>query len=635
MALSAGGRPVHPSVGHLRRTYQTAENLYFVLNYAGAVSLRDVMTRLSCAGLRLSLGAARLWAGEAAAALAAMRPRGVLHRDIRPENLIVNEEGHLTLVDFDAALRIDTQQQQQPQQQQQQQQEGEYQQQKEGLLDQHKRAQHARTKPLQRVSSSSSRSSGSGGGCSWESASGSLVDGLQAYGWLLTQVLSPYAGTPAYAAPELFVSLDPDGEETAQQQFGCGFGTDCWSFGCLVHELLLGEPPFKGDSPAALAMAVCGVQEVSLPQQLPAAAADLITRLLRPKEEERLGARDIKEILQHPFFDGLDCTSLHYQPLPIDVTQYAFAFGGLKQSRRAAAATSAATGGNAAPICPGDAEAGGGEAEAAAAAAAAAMEAELTPSIGCRFSPLKTAASEAPRACPSCGSSKVCVCASGVADAFPLSPSGSYSGNKSRETPTTEGPPSRYEWGHSNSDVSTEVQKVAMQQQLLLLQQRHSELSPQQLEATEEPRASCRCAVTEAVLGWGPPLRLRPLSTADYSEDAAAAEAAAEAAAAGSVAAGDREESGGLSVMSSSTPLAGCGVASSGRRAGSFRGPQQGPPNDPVTPLDDPPFASRWLLKGERVRYHGVLFRLRGEALSLLLGCWCCCTRLVNAINPK
>lgn len=623
VALSAGGRPVHPSVGHLHRTYQTAENLYFVMHYAGALSLRDVLTRLSCAGLRLSLGAARLWAGEAAAALAALRLRGVLHRDIRPENLIVNDRGHLTLVDFDSALLIGSTPQEQQQQKQQQQAKVPEQQQKqqqqaklpEQQLQQHqkqqrqqqqqhpKRHERGRSKPIDHVISGSNSSSSSSH--SWGSVSDFLGDGLYEGKRLATQVLSPYAGTPAYAPPELFVSLDQEGEEAAQLQSGCGFGTDCWSFGCLVHELLLGEPPFKGDSPAALAMAVCSMQQLVLPQQLPAAAADLITRLLRPKEEERLGARDIQELLEHPFFAGLDCMSLHYQPLPIDVAQYAFAFRGYKQHTCRAAAPVATAACRNSTGCDETGEPAGGEAEAAAAAvAAAAMEAELTPSIGCRFSPLKTAASDAPPTCPACGSSKACVCTADGTDAFPVAPTASCS-----EVTTTgqafpiEESPFFFQNERRTTYGGSQGQRAALNHsQQQVLQQQHSGLSSQASEATEEPRASCRCAVTEAVLGWGPPLRLRPVSTADYAESPADAEAAA----------ADGEESAGLSGGGSSSPPAGDGSSLPyGRGLGSFRGRHQGPMRVRLEPMVDPACASRWLLTGERVRYHGILFRMR------------------------
>ncbi|XP_026193981.1 uncharacterized protein LOC34617761 [Cyclospora cayetanensis] len=530
VALSAGGRPVHPSVGYLRRTYQTSESLYFVLQYAGARSLRDVLTRLNCAGLRLSVGAARLWAAEAAAALGALRLRGILHRDIRPENIIVNDEGHLTLVDFDSAVHLAA-----------------------------SSGQHRKRGALEQVQ-------------------GSLGEILHASGRLLTPVLSPYAGTAAYSPPEMFVSLDLDAEAAVQQHCPAGFGSDCWSFGCLVHELLLGEPPFKGDSPAALARAICGAEELSLPQQLPASASDFITRLLNPREQERLGARNIKELLEHPFFEGIDCMTLHYQPLPIDVAQYAFAFQGSRQARRAAAA--------------------------AAVAAAAALEAELTPSVGGHFSPLKLAASEAPEGCcPACDCSATCMCCGGEAsDASPRSSAQACKCSSkpkrcvfSQEQKGGNGPSTPSTSPFTNSDAGIGGQDGALQQ----------------FEATEEPRASCRCAVTEAVLGWGPPLLLRPSSSSEYADFVADSADGAE----GSKSpAGDEDCSRFLSGVSDSTPLAADGSANAGpgvpsvSEAGGGKELQQG---YLAVQEEFPLHAARWLLKGEHLHYYGVLLRMR------------------------
>ncbi|KAL8425167.1 hypothetical protein Efla_006128 [Eimeria flavescens] len=648
VALSVGGRAVHPSIVHLRRTYQTSQNLYFVLQYSGAVTLRDVLTRLSCAGLCLSAGAARLWAAEAAAAVAALRLRGIVHRDIRPENLIVSEDGHLTLVDFDSAIRLSSsssgsnQQQQQHRERRQQ--------------DTHtKRHERTRTKPLQRatISSLSSGSSCSSGGmCCFSSCSNrprGSADASSAW-----PVLSPYAGTAVYAPPELFVSLDLKAEAAAEQQPRCGFGTDCWSLGCLVHELLLGEPPFKGDTPAALALAVCGTEQLLLPPQLPAAAADLISRLLHPRERDRLGAQDCEELLQHPFFEGLCCVSLHFQPLPADVLQYAFAFRGCSKARRAAAAAAAAEGRDAFYGYADEADCAGGDAEAATAAVTSAvMTAELTPSVGCRFSPLKTAACDASSACCLfCGCSRGCLCSASSQDVFPVAPTASCSGSSSggEAALAGEGPPSSGLWWGRNScsdegngSLLQESTFKPLQKEQHMLQQQHSGVSLQHPEATEEPQQTCRFAVTEAVLGWGPPLRLRPVSSAEYGEPAAAtplatadaaaaaaaaaaargdpstAEAAVAAAAAASAAAatGDAEDSPALS--SGSHQLAAAEMTPVGLRAvSSYRELQPLEAVEPVAALggfeplgDDLQHTGRWLLKGETVRHQGFLFRMR------------------------
>ena len=637
VALSAGGRSVHPSVVHLRRTYQTAESLYFVLHYAGAASLRDVLRRLSCAGLSLSVGAARLWAAEIAAALAAMRGRGVLHRDIRPENIVVSHEGHLTLVDFDSALCLANPQQQRWQQQKQQQQQQQKQQQHgEGANCHHgqkqhlQREQHSQQKEgaerlmfappefLYPNTSSSSSSSSSSSNLSrtsrnrCESEPGRLRDDLESRSSGDNAVMYPYAGTAAYAPPELFVPLDVEGEAAAQQQFGCGFGTDCWSLGCVVHELLLGEPPFKGHSAPALARAVCGEQELSLPPQLPAAAADLIRGLLRPKEEERLGSKNLRELLEHPFFNGIDCMALHYHPLPIDVMQYAFAFQESGQGGRAAAAAAAAAG-------VGSATFGGDEADAVAAVSAAVLDAELTPSIGCPFSPLKSAAADSAHVCVCCDSSKTCVCCGGDPDAVPISPGPSLSSSTTQAVSgeaAFHGAPAACQWKRMSIGGCRDGTAVQEQQEHGL-QEESDALSVSRSESTEEPRAACRRAVTDAVLGWGPPLRLRPVSSADYTEaDGDGPFRAAEGASGGHGSGAGIEGSLRVGSVACSSMPSSEGLQLSGLPSTSFRDAQGIPRGNSTLSQDTPPHVAKCLLKGERMQYHGVLLRMRGETRS-------------------
>ncbi|CDJ53763.1 AGC kinase, putative [Eimeria brunetti] len=634
VALSAGGRSVHPSVVHLRRTYQTSDSLYFVLRYAGAASLRDVLLRIRCAGLTLSAGAARLWAAEAAAALAAMRKRGVLHRDIRPENIVVSHDGHLTLVDFDSALCLRKQQQQQQAEQKQQQQQRD----KETTSHQSQR-QHAQQKHPQQQqgaeglkhaaspealdpngNSSSNNSSSSSNNSS--SAGGSSRNACEVGPERLQDVvMHPYVGTAAYAAPELFVPLDAYGEEAALAQVGCGFGTDCWSLGCLVHELLLGEPPFKGPSTPALARAVCGAQELSLPQQLPAAAADLIRGLLRPKEEERLGSRDVRELLEHPFFNGIDCMAVHFNPMPIDVMQYAVAFRESGRAGRAAAAAalgcgSAGFGGDGTAAAAADAAA-----VEAAAVSVAALDAELTPSIGCPFSPLKCAAAEAAHVCVCCDSSKTCVCCGEDLEAIPVSPGPSLTNSNSRSTEVLTGrgvfeaAAGAREWKRTSGGCFGDGADVQEEQQQ---EQQEPEVMPLRSECIEEPQATCRRSVTDAVLGWGPPLRLRPVSSADYPEaddqGVRAAQGAAAIRAEQTAAAVGAGVEGPLRAASSAgsnvKPLPE-GMQPSGLSSGSFRDSQGHARGAFPVSQDAPPNVAKWLLKGERMQYHGVLLRMR------------------------
>lgn len=623
LSLSVGGHSSHPSVAYLRQIYQTEESLYFVLNYTGCVRLRDVLRRLSRAGVSLSIGAARLWAAEIVAALATLRQKGVLHRDIRPENIVVSERGHLTLVDFYSALHLapETQQwQQQNEQLREQETEKDR-----HLKQQLQQLQHCSTvhqREPQRVEgfSFSSSSRRSYPNCRnskkrYQSEPSRSQGDLEIHSRRRTAVNYPYAVVPGYAAPELSVSVDSDGDSVEQHDFGCGYGTDCWSLGCLVHELLVGEPPFKNIPSTAVAQAVCGDQELSLTQQMPAAAVDFIKSLLRSKEEERLGSRDIKELLEHHFLKGVDCMALHFHPLPLDVMQYDFAFQGFGHSCRAR--ETAAKCDRTVPV---EREDNAVRAAASAADTPAALETPVTLLSSCRVSTSKPRASDAPQACLYPQSNERCIRSGGVPGIVPISPIRNCNCSRTSQQlqiPPCEvldqGTPLAPSWSMKSGRWCLENAETHQQQELTgALSLRY--------DVTEEPKTVCRRAVTEAVLGWGPPLRLRPISSADYSEENTDCPGAAteETGTRRSTTIGTKdsirkvsEAAGNIlppeSQRSSGLMLSRLREADQGRLGGSF----------PVS-QEAPPYLAKWLLKGERLHCHGVLLRMRGEKGSLI-----------------
>lgn len=636
LSLSLGGHSSHPSVAYLRQIYQTEENLYFVLNYTGCVRLRDVLRRLSRAGVSLSIGAARLWAAEIVAALATLRQKGVLHRDIRPENIVVSEQGHLTLVDFYSALHLvpGTQQWQQ-QHEKLREQETERQGQQVFNMHRHEQKQDRHSKQqlqqLQHRSTVHQREPKRVGGLSFSSSSqrfyrnsrngkkryqsepSRLQVNLEIYSRRQTAVIYPYAVVPGYAAPEASVSVDSDGDSVAQYDFGCGYGTDCWSLGCLVHELLVGEPPFKSVSSTAVAQALCGYHELSLTQQMPAAAVDFIKSLLRPKEEERLGSRDIKELLKHHFLEGVDCMALHFQPLPLDVMQYDFAFQGFGHSCRLGATAAKCD-----CTVPVEREHNAVRAAASAAGTPSALETPVTSLSGSCVSTSKSIASDAPQACLYPQNNERCIRSGGQPDIVPISPIRNYNcsrtGQQLQILPgemLDQGTPLAPSWSMKSGRGCAENAGTHQQQELTgALFLRH--------DVTEEPKTVCRRAVTEAVLGWGPPLRLRPISSADYLEENTDCPGAATEETATWRSIGTKDSIRKMSEAAGSN-LPPESQRSSGLMLSRLRGADQGRLSGsfPVS-QEAPPYLAKWLLKGERLHCHGVLLRMRGEKGSLI-----------------
>src|SRR5437667_525237 len=154
----------HPHILPLYDSGQAREFLYYAMPYVEGESLCDLLQREH----QLPVGEAVRIAREVADALAAAHGRGIVHRDVKPENILL-EEGHAVVADFGIARAI-------------------------------------------------------------EAARG---DQRTETGVVLC--------TPAYMSPEQASGArDLDGR------------TDVYSLGCVLYEVLVGEPPFSGATHQAI-----------------------------------------------------------------------------------------------------------------------------------------------------------------------------------------------------------------------------------------------------------------------------------------------------------------------------------------------------------------------------------------------
>lgn len=122
-----------------------------------------------------------------------------------------------------------------------------------------------------------------------------------------------FVGTHEYLAPEII-----KGE-------GHGSAVDWWTFGIFLYELLFGKTPFKGSGNRATLFNVVG-QPLRFPESpvVSFGARDLIRGLLVKEPQHRLAyKRGATEIKQHPFFEGINwalirCATPPDIPKPVD-----------------------------------------------------------------------------------------------------------------------------------------------------------------------------------------------------------------------------------------------------------------------------------------------------------------------------
>ncbi|MGH9154020.1 MAG: protein kinase domain-containing protein, partial [Acidimicrobiales bacterium] len=92
----------HPHVMRVFDWGESEDGPFLVLEHLAGGSLRDVLD----AGHRLSPSQALLVGLEAARALDYAHRRGLVHRDVKPANLVFDEEGRLCIADFGLARAL-------------------------------------------------------------------------------------------------------------------------------------------------------------------------------------------------------------------------------------------------------------------------------------------------------------------------------------------------------------------------------------------------------------------------------------------------------------------------------------------------------------------------------------------------
>lgn len=86
----------HPFVVKLHYAFQSTESLYFVTDFLNGGELFFHL----CNEIRFSEDRARFYAAEIALGLAHLHKNGIIYRDLKPENVLLDHEGHLKLTDF-------------------------------------------------------------------------------------------------------------------------------------------------------------------------------------------------------------------------------------------------------------------------------------------------------------------------------------------------------------------------------------------------------------------------------------------------------------------------------------------------------------------------------------------------------
>ncbi|GKV46210.1 hypothetical protein SLEP1_g53210 [Rubroshorea leprosula] len=302
----------HPFLPTLYSSFETDKFYCLVMEFCSGGNLHSL--RQKQPNKYFTEEAARFYATEVLLALEYLHMLGIVYRDLKPENVLVRDEGHIMLSDFDLSLRCSV------------------------------------SPTLVKSSSAHQQSNGSG-----YAAGGILDDEFAVHGCIQPSTFFPkilpskknrksksdcgpsvggsmpelmaeptnvrsmsFVGTHEYLAPEII-----RGE-------GHGSAVDWWTFGIFLYELLHGTTPFKGQGNRATLYNVVG-QPLRFPEspQVSFVARDLIRGLLVKEPQKRIAyKRGATEVKQHPFFEGVNWALVRsamppHLPEPIDFSQFA------------------------------------------------------------------------------------------------------------------------------------------------------------------------------------------------------------------------------------------------------------------------------------------------------------------------
>lgn len=90
------GKIDHPFIVGMKYAFQTRDKLYFVLDYCPGGELFYHLGKAK----KFSEERARFYAAEITLALQHLHELGIIYRDLKPENVLLTEEGHVRLTDF-------------------------------------------------------------------------------------------------------------------------------------------------------------------------------------------------------------------------------------------------------------------------------------------------------------------------------------------------------------------------------------------------------------------------------------------------------------------------------------------------------------------------------------------------------
>ncbi|CAN6725978.1 unnamed protein product [Malus baccata var. baccata] len=243
-------------------SFQDEEYLYLIMEYLPGGDMMTLLMRKDT----LTEDEARFYIGETVLAIESIHKHNYIHRDIKPDNLLLDRNGHMKLSDFGLCKPLDC-----------------------SILQE---KDFSVGKNLSGALQSDGRP-----------APPKRTQQEQLQHWQRNRRMLAYStvGTPDYIAPEVLLKK------------GYGMECDWWSLGAIMYEMLVGYPPFYSDDPMSTCRKIVNWRtHLKFPEEakLSPEAKDLISKLLC-NVDQRLGTKGADEIKAHSWFKGIEWDKLY------------------------------------------------------------------------------------------------------------------------------------------------------------------------------------------------------------------------------------------------------------------------------------------------------------------------------------
>ncbi|KAK3219512.1 hypothetical protein Dsin_013482 [Dipteronia sinensis] len=275
----------HPFLPTLYAEFDASHYSCFVMEYCPRGDLRHTVINRQPAS-------AKFYAAEVLIALEYLHAMGIIHRDLKLENVLVQEDGHIMLSDFGISFKCDV----------------------DPKLLYYNLQPEVTDKIMNKcMSCFSSVLSHKYKEKKMKTKQVHMVDsGIEFWAEPIIFHSSSLVGTHEYLAPEMISGL------------GHGSEVDWWAFGVFLYELLYGKTPFKGKNNKTTLENILK-QPLMFPEEAKQYrdqemknANDLIRKLLVKNPKKRMGSFwGAVEIKKHVFFRGVEWSLIRSVKPPI------------------------------------------------------------------------------------------------------------------------------------------------------------------------------------------------------------------------------------------------------------------------------------------------------------------------------